>query len=175
MASRGGLAADDESRYEDGEEDGDEDEEDMMSSGRPYVPPATDRDGPKPSFGEQCDSQFIVPARLHDKPYELIEAANDWHYAMMNDHPRNDFYRGALAKVVTSPHTLPVSSVHLHLHLHLPPSAPLLPRSSTSTSASASASASASTPTSASTSASTYTSASASTSTSTSTSTSSRS
>ena len=106
MASRGGLAADDESRYEDGEEDGDEeDEEDMMISGRPYVPPATDRDGPKPSFGEQCDSQFIVPTRLHDKPYELIEAANDWHYAMMNDHPRNDFYRGALAKVVTSPHS----------------------------------------------------------------------
>jgi len=102
MASRGGLAADDESRYEDGEDDEDEGEEDMMTSGRPYVPPATDRDGPKPSFGEQCDSQFIVPTRLHDKPYELIEAANDWHYAMMNDHPRNDFYRGALAKVITS-------------------------------------------------------------------------
>jgi hypothetical protein len=102
MASGGGLAADDESRYEDGEEDEDEGEEDMMTSGRPYVPPATDRDGPKPSFGEQCDDQFIVPTRLHDKPYELIEAANDWHYAMMNDHPRNDFYRGALAKVVTS-------------------------------------------------------------------------
>ena len=102
MASRGGLAADDESRYEDGEEDEDEGEEDMMTSGRPYVPPATDRDGPKPSFGEQCDSQFIVPTRLHDKPYELIEAANDWHYAMMNDHPRNDFYRDALAKVVVT-------------------------------------------------------------------------
>jgi len=96
------TSANDESRYEDGEEDEDEGEEDIMNSGRPYVPPATDRDGPKPSFGEQCDSQFIVPTRLHDKPYELIEAANDWHYAMMNDHPRNEFYRDALRRVITS-------------------------------------------------------------------------
>ena len=27
--------------------------------------------------------------------------ANDWHYAMMNDHPRNDFYEAALRRVVT--------------------------------------------------------------------------
>ena len=44
---------------------------------------------------------FLVPDRLRDKPYELIEAANDWHYAMMNDHPRNDFYEAALRRVVT--------------------------------------------------------------------------
>ena len=28
-------------------------------------------------------------------------AANDWHYAMMNDHKRNVFYREALRRVVT--------------------------------------------------------------------------
>ena len=36
-----------------------------------------------------------------DKPYELIEAANDWHFAMMNDQPRNVFYRDALRRVIT--------------------------------------------------------------------------
>jgi hypothetical protein len=97
---------DDDDDDDDGEEEDDDEEaaayREAMRAGRPYVPPANDRDGPKPSFGEQCDRQFIVPTRLHDKPYELIEAANDWHYAMMNDHPRNEFYRDALRGVVTS-------------------------------------------------------------------------
>ena len=30
-----------------------------------------------------------------------LAAANDWHYAMMNDHKRNVFYREALRRVVT--------------------------------------------------------------------------
>ena len=51
------------------DEDDDEDDDDAMTSGRPYVPPATDRDGPKPTFGEQCDQAFTVPRRLMDKPY----------------------------------------------------------------------------------------------------------
>lgn len=70
--------------------------------GRPYVPPASVSDGTKPSFAQNIEKHFIVPARLQDKPYELIEAANDWHYAMMNDHPRNEFYKAALARVVNS-------------------------------------------------------------------------
>lgn len=41
-----------------------------------------------------------MPSRLCDKPYELIEAANDWHYAMMNDHPRNVFYKEALRHII---------------------------------------------------------------------------
>ena len=87
------------SEYE-GEGEG-EDEEDYFRSGRPYVPPASGS-GEKVRFGDNVDRSFIVPARLRDKPYELIEAANDWHYAMMNDHPRNDFYKAALQRVVTS-------------------------------------------------------------------------
>ena len=34
-----------------------------------------------------------VPARLADKSSELVESVNDWHYAMINDHPRNEFFR----------------------------------------------------------------------------------
>jgi protein arginine N-methyltransferase 7 len=70
-------------------------------SGRPYVPPASSASGTGPSFGENMESHFVVPRRLQDKPYELIEAANDWHYAMMNDIPRNEFYLSALRELVT--------------------------------------------------------------------------
>eukprot|EP00966_Prymnesium_polylepis_P136149 3146096-Prymnesium_polylepis.1 len=80
-------------------DDGD-DEDDPSRMGRPYVPPAAG-DGDKVHFGDNVDPSFIVPQRLRDKPYELIEAANDWHYAMMNDHPRNDFYKAALKRVIT--------------------------------------------------------------------------
>ena len=64
------------------------------------MPPASG-DGDKVCFGDNVDRSFVVPRRLRDKPYELIEAANDWHYAMMNDHPRNDFYKAALQRVIT--------------------------------------------------------------------------
>ena len=33
---------------------------------------------------------------------QLIEAANDFHFAMMNDIPRNEFYRDALKVCVHS-------------------------------------------------------------------------
>jgi len=35
-----------------------------------------------------------------DKSTELVETANDFHYAMVNDHLRNEFYRQSLAAVV---------------------------------------------------------------------------
>jgi len=79
----------------------DEDEENEEDPGRPYRPPGNDHDGERGTFAQYVARNFLVPARLRDKPYELIEAANDWHYAMMNDHPRNDFYREALRRVVT--------------------------------------------------------------------------
>ena len=84
---------------EDPSDEGEDGDEDYFNSGRPYVPPASGS-GEKARFGDNVDRAFIVPARLRDKPYELIEAANDWHYAMMNDHPRNEFYRSALQRVV---------------------------------------------------------------------------
>jgi len=94
-------------RYDD-PEDGDGSFDDRIAttglhgfSGRPYVPPASSADGSGPSFGDNMESHFVVPRRLRDKPYELIEAANDWHYAMMNDLPRNEFYRSALRQLIT--------------------------------------------------------------------------
>lgn len=41
-----------------------------------------------------------VPNRLVDKTYSLVEAVNDFHFAMMNDHDRNAFYRDALKAAV---------------------------------------------------------------------------
>mmetsp|Transcript_34611 Transcript_34611/g.73910 ORF Transcript_34611/g.73910 Transcript_34611/m.73910 type:complete len:423 (-) Transcript_34611:61-1329(-) len=85
---------------QDGDDDDDYDDSYAEQEGRPYVPPASVSDGSKPCFATNIEKHFVVPARLQDKPYELIEAANDWHYAMMNDHPRNEFYKAALARVV---------------------------------------------------------------------------
>ena len=75
---------------------------DAMFEGRPYVPPASVSDTQeKPTFAANIEKGFVVPARLKDVPFDLVETANDWHYAMMNDVPRNEFYRDALARVVT--------------------------------------------------------------------------
>ena len=67
----------------------------------PYVPPAPVNHGPKPTFQQNTDESFIVAQRLKNKPYELIEAANDWHFAMMNDTSRNEFYSHALKNFIT--------------------------------------------------------------------------
>ena len=84
-----------------GDEEYDEDDEQGQDEGQPYRPPGNERDGERANFAANIPKNFIVPNRLADKPYELIEAANDWHYAMMNDHPRNVFYRDALKQVIT--------------------------------------------------------------------------
>jgi len=76
--------------------DGDE----PYDEGMPYKPPGSE--GKETNlFEANVPKAFLIPERLRDKPYELIEAANDWHYAMMNDHPRNEFYRDCLRRVVT--------------------------------------------------------------------------
>lgn len=82
--------------------DDDEYDENEEDEGNPYRPPGNSSDGERANFAANVPKNFIVPDRLADKPYELIEAANDWHYAMMNDHPRNVFYREALRRVITS-------------------------------------------------------------------------
>ena len=85
----------------DGDDDDEEENngEEQEDEGHPYRPPGGD--GERAHFAANIPRNFIVPDRLADKPYELIEAANDWHYAMMNDHPRNVFYREALRRVIT--------------------------------------------------------------------------
>ena len=69
-----------------------------------WMPPAADRQEHSNSFvkfGESFGSHFFVPPRLEDKSLELIETANDFHYAMINDLPRNQFYFDALSMCIT--------------------------------------------------------------------------
>ena len=51
-------------------------------------------------FGADFEPHFEVPPRLGNKPSDLVEAVNDFHYAMMNDHPRNEFYRECLRRAI---------------------------------------------------------------------------
>lgn len=53
-------------------------------------------------FGYRYERHFPVPPRLRRVPNSLVEAVNDFHYAMMNDTPRNNFYYELLQKHVTS-------------------------------------------------------------------------
>jgi type III protein arginine methyltransferase len=69
-----------------------------------YVPPmskAAAAQQRKDSFEFQFDEHFFVPQRIAKAPSALVEAVNDFHYAMMNDHPRNRFYYELLKKHVT--------------------------------------------------------------------------
>ena len=54
-----------------------------------YVPP-----GQKPGrmFFRQFEPHFYVPPRLRRVNADLISSVNDYHYAMINDFGRNDFY-----------------------------------------------------------------------------------
>jgi protein arginine N-methyltransferase 7 len=67
-----------------------------------WLPPAADAAGEHNLFGRDFEEHFWVPARLTDKSMELVETANDFHYAMVNDHPRNEFYRQSLKAVVSA-------------------------------------------------------------------------
>ena len=62
-----------------------------------YVPPGARA---AHCFGEDFEGHFCVPARLQDKSADLVEAVNDFHYAMINDHPRNEFYRECLRRAI---------------------------------------------------------------------------
>lgn len=78
-----------------------EEEEQQREVARPefYVPPGAVGSKVR-RFGSDFEEQFTVPRRLSDKPNDLIEAVNDFHYAMMNDHPRNAFYRECLSRAI---------------------------------------------------------------------------
>jgi len=66
-----------------------------------WYPPGADAGGEQRVFLDSVDEAFSVPDRLADKSGELVESVNDWHYAMINDHPRNEFYKKALEHSVT--------------------------------------------------------------------------
>lgn len=52
-------------------------------------------------FVNEFEPHFHVPRRLQKIPTPLVEAVNDFHFAMMNDKPRNEFYWELLRRNVT--------------------------------------------------------------------------
>ena len=84
---------------EDGEEY-DDDEENPQGRGlvQDWIPPGADEgqgDGAS-KFGMDFEDHFFLPERLADKSSALVDAVNDFHFAMMNDLDRNEFYAHAL-------------------------------------------------------------------------------
>ena len=80
----------------------DNDDEYYDDNGKPYVPPC-ETDGKRVHyFGQNMANHFFIPARLRNKSSELIETVNDWHFAMINDRDRNNFYQCALRSVIDS-------------------------------------------------------------------------
>merc|ERR1719201_3301977 len=65
-----------------------------------WVPPGTDGSIDDSLFADEFPPHFFVAPRLRDKSVQLIETANGYHYAMLNDKPRNEFYYKALQKVI---------------------------------------------------------------------------
>jgi protein arginine N-methyltransferase 7 len=63
-------------------------------SGTAFVPPGADISSKsmKNAFMMQFEEHFLLPQRLRKVPTSLVEGVNDFHYAMMNDLPRNEFY-----------------------------------------------------------------------------------
>ncbi|KAL7698033.1 arginine N-methyltransferase type III [Lotmaria passim] len=52
----------------------------------------------KEEFDYRFEQHIFVPPRLRRVPTALIEAVNDFHFAMMNDTPRNEFYYNLLKR-----------------------------------------------------------------------------
>ncbi|KNH09452.1 arginine N-methyltransferase type III [Perkinsela sp. CCAP 1560/4] len=44
------------------------------------------------SFAENFEKHFHIPNRLQNASAELVDSVNDWHFAMLNDVTRNEFY-----------------------------------------------------------------------------------
>lgn len=65
-----------------------------------FIPPGAGKND-RNAFQNQFDRNFDVPNRIARAPNSLVEAVNDFHYAMMNDTPRNEFYYNLLKKHVT--------------------------------------------------------------------------
>lgn len=49
-------------------------------------------------FDYRFEQHIFVPPRLRRVPTALVEAVNDFHFAMMNDTPRNEFYYNLLKR-----------------------------------------------------------------------------
>eukprot|EP00040_Diaphanoeca_grandis_P020317 m.108077 g.108077 ORF g.108077 m.108077 type:complete len:382 (+) comp27843_c1_seq1:164-1309(+) len=88
---------------DDNMDDGDDYENDDYQEGDnvdTWLPPAADCAGDSVVFENTLEEHFYVPDRLAQKPISLVEAVNDFHFAMINDIDRNIFYQTALQKMV---------------------------------------------------------------------------
>mmetsp|Transcript_41537 Transcript_41537/g.115515 ORF Transcript_41537/g.115515 Transcript_41537/m.115515 type:complete len:425 (-) Transcript_41537:69-1343(-) len=68
-----------------------------------FIPPGCDADAdegegnaPTRCYEDSLVRGFWCPPRLRGRNESLIEAVNDWHYAMLNDTHRNEFYWDAM-------------------------------------------------------------------------------
>ena len=97
---------DDDDDYDDDDDDDGEDDGHAAAITAParhvgWAPPGADNaEDDEDCFGSDLDAHFFIPQRLQDKKASLVEAVNDFHFAMLNDSQRNEFYRQALAKSV---------------------------------------------------------------------------
>lgn len=65
-----------------------------------WLPPGADASSEQALFGQDLEQHFALPERLEDKSSALVEAVNDFHFAMLNDRDRNAFYRRALMEQI---------------------------------------------------------------------------
>eukprot|EP01059_Diplonema_ambulator_P000656 TRINITY_DN1053_c0_g1_i7.p1 TRINITY_DN1053_c0_g1~~TRINITY_DN1053_c0_g1_i7.p1 ORF type:complete len:335 (+),score=117.29 TRINITY_DN1053_c0_g1_i7:43-1047(+) len=72
----------------------------VQNDEKPFVPTGGGKRSKKTAFGDCFERNFFVPSRLRDKCEDFIGTVNDWHYAMLNDHPRNEHYLNALKAVI---------------------------------------------------------------------------
>ncbi|CAE7549757.1 PRMT7, partial [Symbiodinium microadriaticum] len=78
-----------------------------------FIPPGCD-DGEEYEDSTRYEDAMTrghwVPPRLKGRNESLIEAVNDWHFAMLNDSHRNQFYWDALAAVVQGKRVIDIGS-----------------------------------------------------------------
>ena len=64
---------------------------------KPWMPPGADADvESEVLFGDETESRLLDPRELlTGQVVAAVMAVNDFHFAMVNDHPRNEFFEGA--------------------------------------------------------------------------------
>lgn len=79
----------------------------IRGGSEPWLPPGADTaEHSEYKFEESVDCNFWVPDRLVGKSEAMVSAVNDFHYAMINDLERNEFYKKSLLKYLSSDSTV---------------------------------------------------------------------
>lgn len=74
-----------------------------ISDLKALAPPGVSRQSndERREFQYRFPRHFHVPPRIAHVPRQLVRNVNAWHYAMINDHPRNEFYYRLLQQHIT--------------------------------------------------------------------------